>query len=101
VNDSFVPTYAAFDAATDNDLSYNAFEKELLLRLLAPNGFYSHERPGFASTLTLEMGKRSNPPFLPLEKPPKKILSIGQLDAQEIKLLAGKHHRPKGSGWSR
>lgn len=99
INGEKVPTYAAYNSSAAEDLSYNALEKSLLLRLLAPEGLYLHERPGFASVLVREKGTRSSPPFMPLEKPPANVASIGQLSSQEVAVLAGSHHRPHGAGW--
>lgn len=99
VNGQKVPTYAAYDTAGSSDLSYNALEKTLLTKLLAPQGLSAHDRPGLISILVHEKGTRSSPPYMPLEKPPSVIKTIGSLLPADVAALAGKHHRPRGSGW--
>jgi hypothetical protein len=96
LNNVSTPTYAAFDSIGDADGSFSAMHTELTMRLLAPEGYMSRDRPGLMSVSLFSAEKRSAPAYMPLEKPPATIESIGSLGKETVAALAAAWHRPRG-----
>jgi hypothetical protein len=99
LNGISTPTYGAYGCDPQHDGTYGAMERALKMRLLAPHGLYTHDRPGMASTLIFGHEPRANPAYMPMARPAESIKSIGRLSPEQVGQLAHAYHRPHGAKW--